>query len=121
MVNLAVAETVSSRSHKVEEHILEAKLANMDQANMDQTNMDQTNMDQANDAIGNLEQFHEERTTVEIIVEPPLRNEQFYRQYLEAQGYEGLVDNLILDTENGKVLVTFHDVKGYFPLLTIIL
>lgn len=116
MVNLAVAEIVCSRSHKVEEHILEAKLANMDQANMDQTNMDQTN-----DAIGNMEQFHEERTTIEITVEPPLRNEQFYRQYLEAQGYEGLVDDLILDTENGKVLVTFHDVKGYFPRLTIIL
>ncbi|XP_025094165.1 uncharacterized protein LOC112563908 [Pomacea canaliculata] len=97
----AVAETVCSRSHKVEEHILEAKLANKGQTNMDQTN----------DAIGNLEQFHEEWTTVEIIVEPPLRNEQFYRQYLEAQGYEGLVDDLILDTENGKVLVTFDDVK----------
>ncbi|PVD29540.1 hypothetical protein C0Q70_08791 [Pomacea canaliculata] len=96
-----VAETVCSRSHKVEEHILEAKLANKGQTNMDQTN----------DAIGNLEQFHEEWTTVEIIVEPPLRNEQFYRQYLEAQGYEGLVDDLILDTENGKVLVTFDDVK----------
>ncbi|XP_025094887.1 poly [ADP-ribose] polymerase 14-like isoform X2 [Pomacea canaliculata] len=92
----AVAETVCCKSHTVEEHTLVAKLANMTQGT---------------DPKRDLEHLNEEWTTVECSVGPHLREEEIYRQYFETVESGGLVEDIIINTEDRKVLVTFHSGK----------
>lgn len=103
MVYVAVAETVCCKSHTVEEHTLVAKLANMTQGT---------------DPKRDLEHLNEEWTKVECSVGPHLRDEEFYRQYFETVESGGLVEDIIINTEDRKVLVTFHSGKGISILFT---
>ncbi|PVD29526.1 hypothetical protein C0Q70_08777 [Pomacea canaliculata] len=91
----AVAETVCSRRHKVEDRELEVRLASLEQT---------TNVTRLLD-----QDFDDCLKTLEVTNGQHLKTEDEYLSYFQHCGhkYGGKVEDFALDKENGKLLVTF--------------
>ncbi|XP_025094903.1 uncharacterized protein LOC112564359 isoform X2 [Pomacea canaliculata] len=93
----AVAEKVCSQKHIIQGHLLAAK---------------PLRGQQLIDVRCDPEHVGNSWTTVEVIVGQKLKNEMFYRRHFETCTHSGLVEEIILKRNEGKILVTFNNFEA---------
>lgn len=99
MLNFSVAEKVCSQKHIIQGHLLAAK---------------PLRGEQLIDVRCDPEHVGNSWTTVEVIVGQELKDEMFYRRHFETCTHAGLVEEIILKRNEGKILVTFNNFEGIF-------
>lgn len=105
MLNFSVAEKVCSQKHIIQGHLLAAK---------------PLRGEQLIDVRCDPEHVGNSWTTVEVIVGQELKNEMFYRRHFETCTHSGLVEEIILKRNEGKILVTFNNFEGIFYILPLL-